>query len=60
MSNLLSRKKVAELLSVSVDTIKRWEREGKVTCIKLPGGAIRFKEEWLENMLKSRTIKAKS
>lgn len=60
MSNLLSRKKVAERLSVSVDTIKRWEREGKVSCIKLPGGSVRFKEEWIESMLNSRTIKAKS
>jgi excisionase family DNA binding protein len=59
MEKLLSRKEVAERLSVSVDTIKRWERAGKIACIKLPG-AVRFRAEWLENWLNKRTIKAKS
>lgn len=58
MSKLLSRKEVAERLSVSVDTIKRWEKAGKIAAIKLPG-AVRFREDWLENWLNKRTIKAK-
>jgi excisionase family DNA binding protein len=59
MSKLLSRKEVAQRLSVSVDTIKRWEKNGQIAAIKLPG-AVRFREEWLENWLNKRTIKAKS
>jgi excisionase family DNA binding protein len=60
MSNLLSRKKVAERLSVSVDTIKRWEKAGKITWTKTPGGGVRFKEEWIESILNKRTVKNKS
>lgn len=60
MSNLLSRRKVAERLSVSVSTLKRWEKAGEITWTKTPGGGVRFKEEWIESVLKKRTIKAKS
>lgn len=57
MSNLLNRKQVAERLAVSVDTIKRWERAGKISRIKLPG-AVRFRPEWLESWIDKNTIKA--
>lgn len=57
MSNLLNRKQVAERLGVSVDTIKRWEREGKIPRVKLPG-AVRFRPEWLETWIENKTIKA--
>lgn len=57
MSNLLTRQQVAERLSVSVDTIKRWERDGKIPRVKLHG-AVRFRPEWLESWIDKRTIKA--
>lgn len=58
MSKLLNRREVADRLGVSVDTIKRWERLGKIAKIKLPG-AVRFKAEELEKWIDSKTVKAK-
>lgn len=57
MSKLLTRREVADRLAVSVDTIKRWEREGKIPRVKLPG-AVRFRPEWLETWIDNKTIKA--
>ncbi len=33
---------VARLLGVSVDTIRRWERQGHITGTRTPGGQRRF------------------
>lgn len=57
MNKLLNRKEVAQRLGVSVDTIKRWERDGIITRVKLPG-AVRFRPEWLESFIDKKTIKA--
>lgn len=58
MSKLLNRREVAERLGVSVDTIKRWERLGKIDKVKLPG-AVRYRPEWLESWIDSKTVKQK-
>jgi excisionase family DNA binding protein len=43
---------VANRLRLSVETVLRWHRDGKLPAIRLPGGAVRFREweieEWLE------------
>jgi len=51
---LLTARGVAELLGISVETLLRWTRAGKVPAIKLPGGAVRYRpnaiEAWLEQL----------
>ena len=45
MTALLTAREVAELLDVSTETVLRWTRAGKLPAIRLPGGAIRFRED---------------
>lgn len=59
MEKLLTIQDVAEKLNVNTNTVYKWKAAGKITCIKLPGGDIRFKPEWLENWLNMKTVKAK-
>jgi excisionase family DNA binding protein len=51
---LLTARAVAELLDVSSETVLRWARRGELPAIKLPGGAIRFREDELEAWLSER------
>lgn len=48
---LLTARELAELLDVSSETILRWTRRGELPAIKLPGGAIRYRAEVLEQWL---------
>jgi excisionase family DNA binding protein len=48
---LLTSRDLAEFLHVSPETILRWTRRGELPAIKLPGGAIRFRETDLEAWL---------
>jgi excisionase family DNA binding protein len=51
---LLTCRQVADMLSVSSETILRWTRRGELPAIKLPGGAIRFRESDLEDWFAER------
>jgi excisionase family DNA binding protein len=51
---LLTAREVAERLGFSTETILRWARRGELPAIRLPGGAIRFRESDLEWWLASR------
>jgi excisionase family DNA binding protein len=51
---LLTARQVAELLDVSPETVLRWMRRGELPAIRLPGGAIRFREDELEAWLMER------
>ena len=51
---LLTARKVAELLDVSVETVLRWTRAGKLPAIKLPSGQIRFDGDTLDDWLAER------
>ena len=42
---------VAELLSVSMSTIRTWLAKGGLTGLKLPGGDWRVRKEELDKML---------
>jgi excisionase family DNA binding protein len=57
MGALLTVKEVAARLKVSTRTVQRWQEEGTIAFIKLPQG-VRFREEFLENWIDKRTIKA--
>lgn len=49
---LLTARQVAEELGVSVHTVLRWARAGKLPGVQLPGGAWRFEPDeikaWIE------------
>lgn len=60
MTNLLTVNEVAALLNVQPRTLRLWIKNGKLSAIKLPSGDWRFREEFIENWLKMRTLKAKT
>ena len=51
---LLTARAVADVLDVSCETVLRWSRRGDLPAIRLPGGAIRFREDVLEAWLCAR------
>ena len=55
MSRLLTARTVADLLGVSTETVLRWARRGELPAIRLPGGAIRFREDDLDGWIERRT-----
>jgi excisionase family DNA binding protein len=52
--HLLTARAVAELLDLSPETILRWTRRGELPGIRLPGGAVRFREDELDGWLRER------
>jgi excisionase family DNA binding protein len=51
---LLTARELAGVLAVSTETVLRWTRRGEVPAIRLPGGAIRYREDDLEAWLQKR------
>lgn len=51
---LLTARVVAERLNLSTETVLAWVRTGKLPAFRLPGGAIRIREEELEAWLQAR------
>lgn len=41
---------VAGMLVVSVETLRRWGREGRITLIHLPGGGLRMAAAEVERL----------
>jgi excisionase family DNA binding protein len=52
---LLATREVSDRLGVSTETVLRWVRRGELPAIRLPGGALRFRETDLEAWLAART-----
>lgn len=50
MNNLISPQKAAELLSVSIDTLRLWELAGKIKSMKTLGGHRRYFLEEIEKI----------
>jgi excisionase family DNA binding protein len=42
------------MLSVSTETVLRWVRAGMLPALRLPGGAIRFRQTDLDGWLEER------
>jgi excisionase family DNA binding protein len=53
---LLTAREVADTLGVSAETVLRWMRRGELPAIRLPGGAIRFREDELDGWLAERAM----
>jgi excisionase family DNA binding protein len=51
---LLTARQVAELIGVSTETVLRWTRRGELPAIRLPGGALRYREADLDDWLSRR------
>ena len=51
---LLTARQVADTLGVSTETVLRWTRRGDLPAIRLPGGAIRYREHDLDDWLARR------
>jgi excisionase family DNA binding protein len=54
MSGLMTARTVAEQLGVSPETVLRWTRRGELPAIRLPGGAIRYREDEIDGWLEER------
>ena len=52
MNTLLTARAVAGRLGVCAATVLRWTRRGELPAIKLPGGAVRYRQDELEAWLK--------
>jgi excisionase family DNA binding protein len=57
---LLTAREVAELLGVSSETVLRWIRRGDLAAYRLPGGALRFRSEDLDQWLADRATSSPS
>jgi excisionase family DNA binding protein len=55
---LLTAREVAGRLGVAPDTVLRWTRRGELAAVKLPGGAVRYREDELDAWLEQRTVGA--
>jgi excisionase family DNA binding protein len=51
MEKSLSPRDAAEKLGVSIDTLRRWEKQGLLSSERTPGGVRRFREEDISDML---------
>lgn len=49
--DLLTAPKVADLLGVSDETVRRWAEDGRLPHITLPSGQRRFRREDIEKIL---------
>jgi excisionase family DNA binding protein len=51
---LFSIGRAADYLGVSIDTLRRWEKAGKVTTLRSPGGHRYFEKERLDSVFGKR------
>jgi len=52
--NLMTARELADMLGLSPETVLRWVRQGRLPAIRLPGGAIRFREGEVDQWLAER------
>lgn len=51
MNNLLNIKEASEYLNVHPDTLRRWDKEGKLVPVKTDGGHRRYQKETLDEFI---------
>lgn len=49
---LLKLKEVREILGISLSSIHRWDREGKIKVVRTPGGRRRIPESEVKRLLR--------
>ena len=55
---MLSIKEASEFLGVSIDTLRRWERAGKITAFRTEGGHRRYEKKDLIKFKKISTFES--
>src|ERR1035437_7519164 len=50
LQNLVKIGQAAQVLSVSIDTLRRWEKQGKISSIRTPGGTRLYSLESLSKI----------
>lgn len=45
---------VAAMFSVSLDTLRRWDKQGRLTALRTPTGQRRYRREDVESLLVER------
>ena len=53
--NLFRLDVAADKLSIGIRTLKRWDREGKIALIELPGGHLRIAESEIIRLMGLRS-----
>ena len=56
---LLTARDLAGQLGVSAETVLRWTRRGELPAIRLPGGAIRYREAEVDDWLQERATSSR-
>lgn len=56
---LIKAEALASLLSVSVRTIRAWQKEGRIPFVKLSRGTVRFSVARVMEALEQRTVAAR-
>jgi excisionase family DNA binding protein len=51
---LLTARELAEWIGVSTETVLRWTRARKLPAVRLPGGALRYRESDIEAWVAQR------
>ena len=59
MERLLSIAEAAALSGVSLDTLRRWERMGRLSAIRTAGGHRRYREEDVMSLVQPREIESR-
>jgi len=54
VTGLLTARQVADMLGVSAETVLRWTRKGELPAVRLPGGAVRYRQDVLDRWLEER------
>ena len=53
-NELLTAQQVAERLSVHVESVRRWTRQGDLAAVRLPSGRYRYRADEVAALLESR------
>lgn len=56
-TDLMSVGEAAAALGVHVDTVRRWEKDGRIKCVRTPTGHRRFHPEEVQALLENHTTR---
>lgn len=56
IEELISPKKTAKMLGVCIVTLRNWEKNGKLECVRTLGGHRRYKLEEIKKILNKKDI----